>query len=70
MKYVLTRNITPYECPWLEEDILEGRVVEEYEGATYGCISPGGIACCYHQSGPFFELPRNALKEMKEQGNE
>ncbi len=62
--YVLTRDITTHECPWLEETVLKDRVVEKYEGATYGCIGPGGMACCYHQNGPFFELPANALKEV------
>jgi len=62
MKYILIREVTPFECPWLEETILKGRVVEEYKGATYGCIGSEGLACCYWQKGPFFELPKSALK--------
>jgi len=66
MKYILIRDITPFECGWLEETVSKDRVVERYNGATYGCISSEGMACCYHQSGPFFELPKSALEQIEE----
>jgi hypothetical protein len=62
MKYVVTRNITVKECPWLEDTVPEGTVVTEFTGCDYGCVSPEGVAVTLHGETRFIELPKNALR--------
>jgi hypothetical protein len=62
MEYILNRDVTQDECPWLDKDFKKGEKVYSYGGATYGCISNDGTACCLIEGeDPFFELPENAL---------
>lgn len=52
-----------------ETENYSGRVIEAgekvrlFEGCTYGCIAPGGIAVTFSMSGgnPFFEVPENSV---------
>ena len=63
--YLVTRDISTKECNWLEETITKGTVVYGFYGATYGCIGPRGVAVSFEEEkNPFFELPRDALKEL------
>ena len=59
--FILGRDVTKKECPWLERTIRFGEVVHEYTGHTYGCVG-AGIACSFDGETPFFELPRDALQ--------
>jgi len=63
VKRILTRDVTPEECPWLDETIKKGAVVVfDYSDCTYGCISDSGKAVSREEGKkPFFEIPRNAL---------
>lgn len=62
-QFVLTRNVTRSECPWLKQDFEKGDDVYEYEGHTYGCISPNGKAFTIRPNQtPFFELPGDAVE--------
>ena len=60
----LTRTVEPSECDWLDRIYFKNEVVFEYSGCTYGCITPDGIACSEDGETPFFELPRNAVKQV------
>ena len=41
-----------------------GTIVYEFFGVTHGCIGPDGIACTKEpDKTPFFEVPRNAVRE-------
>lgn len=69
MKYILTRDVTTAECPWLERDYKKGEMVFEYHGYTYGCVSYDGIAfTMVENETPFFELPMNSVESMKIDG--
>lgn len=62
MKLTLNRDVTVAECPWLHSDIPIGTVVYRFDGCTYGCISPLGVAVTFEPGDPpFLEVPRNAL---------
>lgn len=64
--YEVTRTVTKTECHWLDQDIEAGTTVYRYDGCTYGCISPGGVAVTAEPHvTPFFELPRSALREAR-----
>lgn len=66
MKYEVLRDVTTDECHWLKEDVKAGTIVYKYNGATYGCIGPGGVACCMVEGeNPFFELPYVALRSIE-----
>lgn len=63
MKYRVSRDVTRAECSWLDADVQAGKVVFEYQGCTYGCISPAGRAVSLvPDTTPFFELPIDALE--------
>lgn len=66
MKYLVTRDVTPNECDWLKETIKQDTIIYRFYGATYGCISPSGVAVTFSSEGdnPFFEMPYDALKEL------
>lgn len=67
MIYKVTRDITPKECPWLDKTIVTGTIVHEYNGYTYGCIAPEGIAVTtVKDETPFFEVPFAALDSVNE----
>lgn len=43
-----------------------GEVVYRFDGATYGCISPVGLACSRIDGvGPFFEVSYENLRPVK-----
>jgi len=66
-KFKIIRKVTMQECDWLSCDIEKGEIVFEYTGHTYGCISSEGTACTYREvAEPFFEIPNDALEEIKE----
>lgn len=65
MIYVVNRDVSKEECPWLDHYIRKGLRVYKYRGHTYGCISPGGVAVTAVENvEPFFELPKDALTEV------
>lgn len=77
--YRLTRDVSQSDCEWLDFDLKAGDIVFSYEGNTYGCISPAGKAfykrmlCRINQkdvirNSPFFELPRDAVERVTQQG--
>lgn len=41
--YMVTRQITPDECPWLSRTFNEGDIVYQYSGSTYKCIAETGL---------------------------
>lgn len=62
----LTRDVSVRECGWLDKDLRCGTRFRVYRGPTYGCISSTGIAVTFigdDDDGPFFELPRDALRK-------
>lgn len=63
-EYILIRDVTRKECPWLERNFIKGEIVYECLKHTYGCVTDKGIACTESSSGdyPFFELPKNSIK--------
>lgn len=63
--FIVNRNVTRAECPWLKDDVSAGTEVYEYLGPTYGCISPEGTAVTVVSGEtPFFELPNTALQPV------
>lgn len=59
---ILIRDVTTQECSWLPRDLLAGEEVFEWHGATYGCITPNGIAISLVQGEhPFYEIPLDAV---------
>jgi hypothetical protein len=67
MIYKLNRDVTPKECTWLENTCVKGTIVYEYQGYTYGCVTPGGMAVTLVENEtPFFELPVDALAVLNE----
>jgi hypothetical protein len=62
MEYVITRDITKEEYPYLPQDFVVGDVVYECTKAAYGCVSNAGVSATLDPTGdyPFFELPRDA----------
>jgi hypothetical protein len=65
--YILCRDVTVEECPWLPRDFAEGEVVFPYHGATYGVITPSGVAATLVRGEtPFFEFPAAAVRSAWE----
>lgn len=62
VKFSLNRTVPVSECPWLDADLPKGLVVYRFDGHTYGCIGPTGLAVSNEPNhGPFFEVPVKAL---------
>lgn len=60
-KLIVTRDVTPAECEWLQETVKEGTVVVE-AGDPWGCCGPDGtMVTCEDFECPT-ELPNSALK--------
>lgn len=60
--YVLLRDVTVEECPWLSADLKKGQTVYLYPGCDYGCCTDEGTACTHEYNvTPFFEVPNDAL---------
>ena len=63
MNWILIRDVTQEECSWLNRTWKKGEIVYEYIGATYGCISPTGLAVtAVRDQAPFVELPIKAIE--------
>ena len=45
--------------------LKKGEEVFRYYGHTYGCLTSDGTACCDDLHGPFFEVPSDALEEVR-----
>lgn len=62
--YITKRKITIKECPWLDDDIEAGTEVHLHTGATYGCISEGGIAIKLIDDNhhPFYQIPEDSIR--------
>lgn len=61
--YIVTRDVTPEECPWLDEPFTEGELVFPSKGYTYGAIGPSGVAVSRRQGEhPFIEIPLDAVR--------
>lgn len=41
--------------------INPGTPVYSYDGCTYGCIGPNGVAVSFDGKEPFFEIPANSV---------
>jgi len=64
-KYISIRKITKDECPWLTKSIEKNAILYEYDGYTYGCITPLGIAITRKfNEFPFLEVPKSAIEEI------
>lgn len=59
-RYILIRDVTMDECPWLSEDHFIGEIIYMFYGATYWCIGDGA-AVCHNPEGPFFEVPNDSF---------
>ena len=66
MKYEVIRDVTREECHWLRSGtVKKGTIVYRYGGHTYGCIAYGVAVSLDKGKTPFFEMPRDSLKEIK-----
>jgi hypothetical protein len=67
---VITRDVTPQECPWLRATLTAGTTVRRFHKSTYGCIDHNrGTAVTFDlENGdyPFLEVPTDALAEVVE----
>ncbi len=63
MRMRLTRDVTPTECFWLIRTYCKGEMV--YKAYGYGRLK--GAAVFTEQPGqlPFFELPGDAVEEVR-----
>lgn len=59
--FILNRDVTKKECPWLDRTLRHGEEVFAYDGCTYGCIASGVAVTFKEGQTPFFEVPRDAL---------
>ena len=58
----LIRDVLQSECSWLARDYTKGEELFQYYGATYGCITPDGVAVTEQpDQTPFFEMPLDAF---------
>lgn len=64
--YILTRTITPEECPWLDATFEEATLVYDFTRPTYSVVGPYGRAVSrVPDEYPFFELPCDAMMEVQ-----
>lgn len=62
-KLIVTRTVTPDECPWLDITFWPGDELTVFSGATYGCINwANGIAATSEFVEGFFEFPIDAFE--------
>ena len=67
MKFILIREVSQLECPWLHRNFAIGEIVYLFDGATYNCISKNGLPFTEEAAGkPFFELPKDAVVPVTE----
>ena len=63
VKFVVQRDLPRGTENYSDRDLIKGDEVYRFDGHTYGCIGPGGVACSFDQgAGPFFEVAANALQ--------
>jgi hypothetical protein len=60
-EFIVTRDVTPTECPWLSFTVFRGTKVTEYDGCTYGCVGDG---IAININGMFCEIPWDAVKPL------
>ena len=61
-EYKLTRNVTRFECHWIDRDYEKGEIFYPSTEFHYGCISPYGIFCMESSEKPrHIEIPKDAL---------
>lgn len=49
----------------LAPEFTPGMIVHEYRGATYGCVTPAGVAVTLQPgTTPFYEVPRDAVEDV------
>ena len=67
-KYEVTYQVDKSVQPWMDDDnvVEEGETVYAYNGYTYGCIGDGIAVSRQPDQTPFFELPRDAVRELVE----
>lgn len=70
MKGTILRDLTPEKHHWISETILAGTKVERFEGCTYGCVSPAGVAVILQGKDYFIEVPIDAVSWETELGIE
>jgi hypothetical protein len=70
--YIVTRNVTDEECPWLPFNLTEGEIYEPSNRYHYGVCTPNGVMVQpstewllehpgYHPTFAF-EVPRDAVR--------
>ena len=62
MRWVVTRDVTPEECRWLEATVVAGTTVYRCNKPTYGCVREFAATLDPKGGYPFFELPWDAVK--------
>jgi hypothetical protein len=62
MRVRVTRDV-PASENYSGRHVDEGEILHVYNGATYGCVSPFGVALCEVEGEPpFFEFPADAIE--------
>lgn len=66
IKYRFTEDLTADDPRnYANRNFAKGDEIFEFSGATYGCISYQGVACCdVERTNPFFELPWAVLEAI------
>lgn len=64
-QFVVIRDVTVEQCPWLRETIKAGTVVIQHLGSSYGVCSKNGILV-FKPENPHrsFELPLDSIAEI------
>lgn len=62
MTYIVTRNVTQQECPWLERALVKGESIFIYKGGKKPS-SNRFLLCCFYLgvNAEAFEVPEDAL---------
>ena len=63
-KYIVTRDVTSKECPWLLEAVLKGTILTLFTGCTYGCVTDLGSPYLITGIEGFVELPNDAVNSL------
>lgn len=65
----VTRDLTALELEDAPPGIRPGDVLYEFRGVTYGCIRDGvAVSRTGPDSGPFYEVPWDAVEEIDASG--
>lgn len=61
-EFVVIKDLPMGPDNYCGRDLKEGETIYRYDGCTYGCIGPKGVACSFEPGKtPFFEVARGAL---------